>query len=316
MGNLFSGGRALPLSIVGFIALVGWVARAKIWRKKAVPSQATNLAPEWQDLFHRNYYGRRRLQMIPNSDRQNMLRDFVLISMRDSPNCVNKMRNYLGKREMPKHLYIASESIIDMEAYRAVVTPYYRNGNILEFINRRAVSDGRKLQLIMQIAQGLAYLHSLGTVHGNLYPANILVTDDEDIVLTDAEIYTKVVKLMLLRIRIPQSIVYKSHQELDGQEVPTKNADVFAFASTSYAIITGRAPFSEIANPYQRILKITQNGHRMLPKPLSTSPMLWDLLRECWSAEPTKRPTMSDVVYWLGRATPNRRSLLIDVDEI
>jgi hypothetical protein len=62
------------------------------------------------------------------------------------------------------------------------------------------------------------------------------VTDDEDIVLTDAEIYTKVVKLMLSRIRIPQSIVYKSHQELDGEEVPTKSADVFAFASTSYAV--------------------------------------------------------------------------------
>jgi hypothetical protein len=61
------------------------------------------------------------------------------------------MRNYLGKREMPKHLYIAPESIIDMEAYRAVVTPYYRNGNILEFINRRAVSDGRKLQLVSDI---------------------------------------------------------------------------------------------------------------------------------------------------------------------
>jgi hypothetical protein len=91
MGNLFSSGRALQLSIVGFITLVGWVARAKIWRKKAVPSQATNLVPEWQDLFHRNYYGRRRLQMVPNSDRQNMLRDFVLISMRDSPNCVNRV---------------------------------------------------------------------------------------------------------------------------------------------------------------------------------------------------------------------------------
>jgi hypothetical protein len=65
------------------------------------------------------------------------------------------------------------------------------------------------------------------------------VTDDEDIVLTDAEIYTEVVKLMLLpsgRIRIPQSIVYKSHQELDGEEVPTKDADVYAFASTYYAV--------------------------------------------------------------------------------
>ena len=29
--------------------------------------------------------------------------------------------------------------------------PYYKNGNILEFINKRAVSDGRKLQLVSDI---------------------------------------------------------------------------------------------------------------------------------------------------------------------
>ena len=52
---------------------------------------------------------------------------------------------------MPKHLHIAPESVIDMEAYRALVTPYYKNGNILEFINKRAVSDGRKLQLVSDI---------------------------------------------------------------------------------------------------------------------------------------------------------------------
>jgi hypothetical protein len=61
------------------------------------------------------------------------------------------MRDYLGRREMPKHLHIAPESIIDMDAYRALVTPYYRNGNILEFVNGRAVSDGRKLQLVSDI---------------------------------------------------------------------------------------------------------------------------------------------------------------------
>ena len=65
------------------------------------------------------------------------------------------------------------------------------------------------------------------------------MTDDEDAVLMDAGIYTEVVKLMLLpsgRIPIPQSFVYKFHQELDEEEVPTKSADVYAFASTCYAV--------------------------------------------------------------------------------
>ena len=52
---------------------------------------------------------------------------------------------------MPKHLRIAPVSVIDMEAYRAVVTPYYKNGNIVELIDKRRVSDGRKLQLVSDI---------------------------------------------------------------------------------------------------------------------------------------------------------------------
>jgi len=52
---------------------------------------------------------------------------------------------------MPKHLHIAPESVVDMGAYRALVTPYYKNGNILEFINKQAVSDARKLQLVSDI---------------------------------------------------------------------------------------------------------------------------------------------------------------------
>ena len=65
------------------------------------------------------------------------------------------------------------------------------------------------------------------------------MTDDWNIVLTDAGIYTEVVKLMLKpsgRLCIPNSLVYKSYRELDGEEAPTKSTDVYEFASTWYAV--------------------------------------------------------------------------------
>lgn len=54
--------------------------------------------------------------------------------MKDSANYMERMRNYLARREMPEHLYIAPETVIDMGTYLALKTPHYRNGNILEFV--------------------------------------------------------------------------------------------------------------------------------------------------------------------------------------
>ena len=69
------------------------------------------------------------------------------------------MRNYLARREMPEHLYIAREPVIDMGAHLALITPYYRNGNILQFIHRRALSDGRKLELVSNLHHLVARAH-------------------------------------------------------------------------------------------------------------------------------------------------------------
>ena len=85
--------------------------------------------------------------------------------------------------------------------------------------------------------------------------------------LTDAGIYTEVVKLMLLpsgRIPIPQSFVYKFHQELDGEEVPTKSADVFAFASTCYAVSEQLQTLRIAMTRSDRLLPV---GHHFLKLP-------------------------------------------------
>jgi serine/threonine protein kinase len=52
----------------------------------------------------------------------------------------------------------------------AVTTPYYCNGNILDYVchNPRA----EKFDLVCQVISALAYIHSKGTVHGNICPVS------------------------------------------------------------------------------------------------------------------------------------------------
>jgi serine/threonine protein kinase len=56
----------------------------------------------------------------------------------------------------------------------AIVTPYYRNGNILEYARRNPNDD--YLDMICQAASAVAYIHSKGVVHGNICPVSVLFT--------------------------------------------------------------------------------------------------------------------------------------------
>lgn len=56
----------------------------------------------------------------------------------------------------------------------AIVTPYYRNRNALEYLRLHPSTDC--LDIICQAANALAYIHSKCVVHGNVCPVSFVWT--------------------------------------------------------------------------------------------------------------------------------------------
>jgi hypothetical protein len=50
----------------------------------------------------------------------------------------------------------------------AIVSPYHRNGNVLEYLGRCPSID--RLDLVCQTASALTYIHLKGVIHGNICP--------------------------------------------------------------------------------------------------------------------------------------------------
>jgi serine/threonine protein kinase len=53
----------------------------------------------------------------------------------------------------------------------AIVTPYYRNGTVLEYVQLHRRAD--RLDIVRQTSSALAYIHSKGVVHGNICPVSL-----------------------------------------------------------------------------------------------------------------------------------------------
>jgi len=53
----------------------------------------------------------------------------------------------------------------------AIVTPWYRNGNLLEYALLCPTMN--RLDIVYQVASALAYIHSKGVVHGNVCPVSV-----------------------------------------------------------------------------------------------------------------------------------------------
>ena len=130
---------------------------------------------------------------------------------------------------------------------------------------------------------------------------NILITDNNQAVLTDTGIYTAMVEYIFLpsgRVPVPPTAPYKPPEELkestDVIVAQTTDKDAYSFASSTYEIMSGRKPFANMPL-YTCIIEIARQGHLSLPRPNAINVGLWRLLHACWAIDPGDRPTMQNV---------------------
>ncbi|RDB30257.1 hypothetical protein Hypma_007303 [Hypsizygus marmoreus] len=215
-----------------------------------------------------------------------------------------------------EHRHITSFDILDAtqvtplgpQPTLALVTPFYCQGDILNYGNR--CSPARKLSLLIQIAQALEHLHHYDVVHGHIYPGNIYVTDTGNATVTDALVYTLASQYILhphATIPLQNSFIYQARERLwPGTYVfipPAKTSDVYAFASVIYAVVTGNPPFQ--GSPHRTlersVAEILFHGHLRVPRPGADimGDNLWDLVQRCWALGAAARPTMDEVVTTL-----------------
>ncbi|USD20923.1 protein kinase [Microbulbifer variabilis] len=182
----------------------------------------------------------------------------------------------------------------------ALVMELVEGVTLKEWIRERTATLAEKLDLLMQICQGLGKAHCLGIIHRDLKPENILVTNDGVAKITDFGIAKALDcdQQLTREDHIAGSVQAMSPEQLQGTTLDARS-DLFSFGSIAYELLCGRKPFergdkSALAFAQQITSKPhipPQQAWPEIPKPLAA------LLDRLLGKRPEQRPESAERVF-------------------
>ncbi|PRQ27145.1 putative protein kinase RLK-Pelle-LRR-VII-3 family [Rosa chinensis] len=204
---------------------------------------------------------------------------------------------------------------------RLLVYDYMPNGNLATLLQEASHQDGHVLNWPMRhlialgIARGIAFLHSVSMVHGDVKPQNVLFDADFEAHLSEFGLD----RLTIVSPKASSSssaaigtLGYVSPEAaLTGQA--TKEADVYSFGIVLLEILTGRKPvmFTEEEDIVKWVKKQLQRGQitellepgllELDPESSESEEFLLGVKVGllCTAPDPLDRPLMADIVFML-----------------
>ena len=179
-----------------------------------------------------------------------------------------------------------------------LVMEYVPGSTLSELIAREGRLAPRRVAVIgAQVADGLAAAHARGTVHRDVKPGNILVTDSDVAKIGDFGIARTEGEEQLTRSGLLTGTPLYFSPELARGAEPSPAADVWALGATLYAAVEGRPPIADRGNPIATLTAIAQAAP---PRP-EHAEFLTDAIGRMLDPDPRSRWSMADAAYALRR---------------
>ncbi|MDX1632017.1 MAG: protein kinase [Thermoanaerobaculia bacterium] len=126
-----------------------------------------------------------------------------------------------------------------------LVQEFLSGEDLEEFIGvGHPLDDPTKIDVLVQIGEGLEYAHRKGVVHRDIKPGNIRILESGRVKIMDFGI----AKLTHATSRFTKTgmtlgtSAYLAPEQIQGEEI-TKAADIYAFGVVAYELLTGQRPF-------------------------------------------------------------------------
>jgi serine/threonine protein kinase len=222
----------------------------------------------------------------PNASSHGVAIKLLHAEQRADPAALTRLSREFRQMQRLSHRGIARVFEMDCEGELWFISMELVAGQTVDSWMRTAAADTDALRIITDCCEALEHAHSLGILHGDLKPTNVVVAEDGTAKLIDfgATPNPGTGVAGVFDASVGTTPLYASPQILSGMSAERRD-DVFSLACLSYSILSkGRHPFGGRPSFEDGRAKSAPTYVRAIP------PALFEVIERGLSAERERRP--------------------------
>ncbi|KAH7838096.1 hypothetical protein Vadar_022037 [Vaccinium darrowii] len=181
----------------------------------------------------------------------------------------------------------------------SVVVEYLPGGTLKKYLIRnwqKKLAFKVVIQLALDLARGLSYLHSKKIVHRDVKSENMLLDSHRALKIADFGVARVEAQNPRDMTGETGTLGYMAPEVLDGKPYNRK-CDVYSFGICFWEIYCCDMPYPDLSFAEVSSAVVKQNLRPEIPRCCPSS--VANIMRRCWDANPEKRPEMDEVVKLL-----------------
>lgn len=212
------------------------------------------------------------------------------IKLIEETNMLKNVYNEICILEKIDHPYIIKykDSFIvennEKEEFVIIIEEYCSNGTLLDYIYKNEQkNDKQKKEIIINIAEGLKYLHNLGIAHCDIKLENILLDDNYNPKICDFNF--AISSFAEYKSVNGGTYNYKPPEFKNDTNIDYFKCDIWSFAITIYAFITKYYPYKTVVKAHEGNFLILLNDIKLI-----------SIIKKCLRIDPKSRPNIEELL--------------------